>query len=193
MATIERKVLSGQGTFYTSSPKIVTTAVYNYISEELGKKVGAKVEKITRGEIKKIISDSTFKEKFAGEPGFQKEVRFTSTKNKLILSFTIEDISYPKFCKHAEVAVYLRIPLEGDNGQVEEAVRIIASRVGLGRALCFQNGINIKVILSGKKMPYKITPNPFTSLICDGITFSGRDAFVTLDELMSSQYSPIIE
>lgn len=194
MAKIKRKELSKQGAFYSSSPKIVTTDLYNFIAEELEKEIGVKVTKITKGRIKKIINDSAFKKKFSCKPGFLKGVEFTSAKGELLLLFVIKDIFYPKFCKHAEVTVSLRIPLRGDTGQVEEAVKIIASEIGLGEAPCFQNGIDIKVILSGKSLPYQIIPNPFTSLVYDGKTFGGRDAFITWDELMQNKpYSPIIE
>lgn len=151
---------------------------------------GTWVKKITKEKIKEIINDREFKKEFAGKPGFQKGIKLIKdVGDELLLPFVVLDISFPKFCEHAEVAISLKMPLHGDNGQLEEAVYRIARKAGLeGEISCTQNGINMKVILSGENLPYMIAPNPFPSFKFNG---KSRMVFVTKKELMSGQYSPI--
>ena len=170
MATIERRdenIIE----FFPLSLIAVSANLYNYIIGEIRKQYGEMIKQIT---------EKMIKEKIHAVAGLS-EVVFISRKRGLSLSVAVEDISFPPAYEYGIVSVCLLLPLYGKSAALKELIEKITDEIGLNNIIpCIQNenGLKVKIILSGEAMPYQLIPNP-------QFAFNGRaqKCFVTKKDL----------
>lgn len=178
MGKIKSKEFFGkQGQLFPLSPAAISEKLYNLIAKAVEEKVGKEVGKITQASIKKVINAGEFKEIF-----------FIKKKHCLNLPFVVLDIYFPASYEYGVAIISLQLPLYGDCGQMEKAIKEIVREAGLEEVCCFQNGIKLEVILSGENLPYQITPNPFPAT-----NGRSRKLFVTKKELLSGLSRCLVE
>ena len=169
MATIERRDESGIELFPLSLIA-VSANLYDCIIGEIKKQYGEMIKKIT---------EKMIKEKICSVAGLG-EVVFISRK-KLSVSVAIEDVSFPPTYKYGIIRASLLLPLYGKSAALKELIGRISDEIGLSKDATRtqnENGLNIKIFLSGETMPYQLIPNP-------QFAFNGRaqKCFVTRKDL----------
>jgi hypothetical protein len=166
------KIIKTRGTngeLFPSSLIAISDELYHCITEAIERQFGTKIRRITHSTIEKRLVTL----------GFRDIIIISKKSETIFLPVTVTDISFPVSHECGTVGACLLLPLQGEYQRVQKLIEGIIEETGLEHACCAQNGIEIKITLTGKFLPYQIIPNPFSQ------NGNGQKAFATRKEILS--------